>query len=170
MGKGMCRTVSSGVIDKSSRIHQVSPRSRIIMKGNQKLTEHGVITDITEHKHAGRGVDATKDICWRELPLQPTSSDRGGILNSQINETLELLGAVAGADRVYISRDSSLGYQANILMGRRLMATEITIQLRRNKFRSKSCCNESVARDASVGHPIKGLRREFPASERKILG
>ena len=166
--EGIVEPFEFRVIDKSSRIHQVRSSSRIIMKGNQKLGLSGVITDITEHKHAEEAL-RNKDILLGGVAVATNILLTEADLNSAINETLELLGAAAGADRVYISEihESDTG---KYLMGRRFEWQRDSIQSQTDNSDLNHVAMNRWHEMLSVGHPIKGLVREFPASERKILG
>ncbi len=108
--EGIIEPFEFRAIDKSNCIHYVRTSSRLILKDNQKLGLSGLITDITEQKHAEDAL-RHKDILLGGVAVATNILLTETNLNIAINETLELLGAATRVDRVYISEinESEIG-------------------------------------------------------------
>ena len=131
----------------------------------------GTIRDVTERKRAEEAIQ-NKDLLLGGVAVVTNTLLIEMNLNIAINETLELLGAATGVDRVYISEinESELGKH---LSGRIFQWTrDSTTSPINNSNLYKSLCRVEMSRwheMLSTGHPINGLVREFPESEMAIL-
>ena len=131
----------------------------------------GVSEDITDRIRAEEAI-RNKDVLLGGVAVATNTLLTGTNLNSAINETLELLGAATGVDRVYISEinESELGKH---LEGRRFKWSRDPNRPKINNNDLYKClCHVEMSRwheMLSAGHPIKGLVREFPESEMAIL-
>jgi PAS domain S-box-containing protein len=170
--EGIIEPFEFRVIDKSNCIHYVRTSSRLILEDDQKLGLSGVITDITESKQAEEAL-RNKDILLGGVAVATNILLTEVDLNSAITETLELLGAATNVDRVYIFdiHESETGKH----FGSKRFKWErdpILSQLD-NSDLSDCLFHAAMIRWLellSAGHPIKGLAREFPESERLIMG
>ncbi len=169
--EGIIEPFEFRVIDKSNCTHHLRSSSRLIMKGDQRLGLSGVITDITEHKQAEEALH-NKDILLGGVAVATNILLTETNLNSAINETLELLGAATGVDRVYICEIHESN-TSKYLESRIFEWERESIQYQTDNFDLIKClCHGAMNRwheKLSVGHPIKGLVREFPEPEKIIL-
>ena len=143
-------------------------RDRAIRWSDGRIVRMEIATDITEHKRAEEAL-RYKDILLGGVAVATNILLTEADLNSAINETLELLGASTRADRVYISEinESDTGEH---LMYRRFEWQRDSIQSQTDNSDLNQNAMNLWHEKLSAGHPIKGLVREFPAAERKILG
>lgn len=170
--EGIIEPFEFRAIDKSNRIHYVRTSSRLILEDDQKLGISGVMTDITERKHAEEALQ-NKDILLGGVAVATNILLTEADLNSAINETLALLGEATRVDRVYIS---------NILesdTGKHLGSKRFEWERDSNSSQLDSSelndglCHAAMIRWLellSAGHLIKGLAGEFPELDRLILG
>ena len=169
--EGIIEPFEFRAIDKSNCIHYMRTSSRLILKDNQKLGLSGLITDITEYKHAEDALHH-KDILLGGVAVATNILLTETNLNIAINETLELLGAATGVDRVYISEVNETEIGKHIESRRFKWVRDSTIAQINNSSLYKCLCHVEMSRwheMFSTGHAIKGLVRQFPESERAIL-
>ena len=169
--EGIIEPFEFRAIDKSNCIHYMRTSSRLILKDNQKLGLSGLITDITEYKHAEDALHH-KDILLGGVAVATNILLTETNLNIAINETLELLGAATGVDRVYISEINETEIGKHLESRRFKWVRDSTIAQINNSSLYKCLCHVEMSRwheMFSTGHAIKGLVREFPESERAIL-
>ena len=131
----------------------------------------GISMDITDRIKTEEALQK-KDILLGGVAVATNTLLTETNLNCAINETLELLGAATGVDRVYISEinESEIGKH---LKGRRFeWDRDSTASPINNSNLYKYLCHVKMSRWHEMlfaGHPIKGLIREFPEPERAIL-
>ena len=158
-------------IDKSDRIRYMRSSSRLILKDDQKLGLSGVLTDITVNKHAEEAL-LNKDILLGGVAVATNILLTEADLNTSINETLELLGAATRVDRIYVS-DIHESDTCKHLGSERFEWERDSISSELGNSDSDYCLNNTAMtrwlETLSAGHPIKGLAREFPSTERLIL-
>ena len=143
-------------------------RDRAILWSDGRIVRMEIATDITEHKRAEEAL-RYKDILLGGVAVATNILLTEADLNSAINETLELLGASTRADRVYISEINESDTSKH-LMYRRFEWQRDSIQSQTDNSDLNQNAMNLWHEKLSAGHPIKGLVREFPAAERKILG
>ena len=143
-------------------------RDRAILWSDGRIVRMEIATDITEHKRAEEAL-RYKDILLGGVAVATNILLTEADLNSAINETLELLGASTRADRVYISEINESDTSEH-LMYRRFEWQRDSIQSQTDNSDLNQNTMNRWHEKLSAGHPIKGLVREFPAAERKILG
>jgi PAS domain S-box-containing protein len=170
--KGIIEPFEFRAIDKSNCIHYMRSSSRLILEDDQKLGLSGVITDITERKHAEEAL-RNKDILLGGVAVATNILLTEADLNSAINETLELLGAATRVDRVYISNIHESDTGKHLGSKRFEWERDPILSQLDNSDLNDCLCHAAMIRwleMLSAGHPIKGLAREFPEPERLILG
>ncbi|NPV61864.1 MAG: response regulator [Methanotrichaceae archaeon] len=128
------------------------------------------IRDITDRKRAEQELHR-KDLLLGGLAIA-TNILLTEELDSAINQTIEILCAAIGADRVYVfeNRDCEPGqYSASL---RYECATNQVQPLKSNPDLLKGAYYGAMSRWyelLSLGHPIRGLVKELPSSEKEVL-
>jgi len=144
-----------------------------VAKGCEKTLSRVFVSlaDITEPKRMEEALNK-KDILLGGVAFATNILLTETDLNFALNQTLELLGAAAGVDRAYIfeNYDSKKGELHAIL---RHEWTRENVICHRDELslqdRSYSMAMSRWYQMLSCGHPIKGLVRDFPESERTLL-
>jgi PAS domain S-box-containing protein len=169
--EGLIEPFEFRIVHKAGTVCYVRTSSRLLLKEDQKLGLIGLITDITERKHAEEAL-RNKDRLLQGVALATNILLTETDLNSAINQTLELLGSAAEADRVYIIKNRPSAFNAHLTSQyyewvRDRVEPSAGDQDPKNVpiFSIPSRWYEAL----SAGHPIKGLVHEFPESERAIL-
>jgi PAS domain S-box-containing protein len=131
----------------------------------------GIGRDITERKRSEEAL-RNKDILLGGVAVATNLLLTETDLNYAINQTLELLGAAIGADRVYIFEISESKMKQYSVIRHFEWIRDNAASLMDNSNLPNSPCHPVINRwieILSAGHPIKGSIREAPASERIIL-
>jgi PAS domain S-box-containing protein len=131
----------------------------------------GVSMDITER------IQAEEELLKKDILLGGVSVATNILLteidlNYAINQTLELLGIAAGADRIYIFENHDLRTGLYLTSMRHEWSRDFAISQEDNPDLRDLSYHPALSRwydMLSHGHSIKGLVREFPESERAIL-
>ena len=171
------------IVHKSGHVRYVRTSSRLLLQENRKLGLSGVITDITDRRHAEEAL-RSKDRLLQGVALATNILLTETDLNSAINQTLELLGSAAEVDRVYIFKNhqSETGEQLACLH-HEWVKDEVTPLMENHdlqNFTMQDCIADQQSfayypaltrwyESLSAGHLIKGLAHEFPESERVML-
>jgi PAS domain S-box-containing protein len=131
----------------------------------------GVSEDITDRLRAEESI-RNRDILLGGVAVATNTLLTETNLNFAISQTLELLGAATGADRVYLTEINESELSKH-LEGRRFQWARDSNASQMNNFNLYKClCHVGMSRwheMLSAGHPINGLVREFPKSEMEIL-
>jgi PAS domain S-box-containing protein len=129
------------------------------------------LADITEHKRMEEAL-RNKDILLSGVAVATNILLTETDLDSAINQTLELLGTAARVDRIYIFENHDAKKGEYLARPRYGWSREIAVSEKGNTdlqdiSHSMAMCRWFQA--LSGGHPIKGLVRDFPESERRLL-
>ena len=169
------------IVHKSGHVRYVRTSSRLLLQENRKLGLSGVITDITDRRHAEEAL-CSKDRLLQGVALATNILLTETDLNSAINQTLELLGSAAEVDRVYVFKNhqSETGEQLACLH-QEWVKDEVTPLMENHdlqNFTMQDIASQCYAyhpaltrwyESLSAGRLIKGLAHEFPKSERVML-
>ena len=131
----------------------------------------GVSIDVTDRIRAEKALQ-NKDILLGGVAVATNILLTETNLNFAINETLELLGAATRVDRVYIIEINESEIGKHLESRRFKWARDSTTSQIDDPNLYKCLCHVEMSRwheMLSAGHPIKGLVREFPESERTVL-
>ncbi len=169
-GEDIPGTYDFRIIDKKGRIKWVEINAVLITWLGQPATLN-FLNDITERKHAEEEL-YRKDHLLGGVALATNILLTETNIDSAITQTLEILGASADADRVYIFENRESGNDEYLADQRYEWVRDIG-QPSKDKSDSRSFAYyPAMPRwydKLSIGYPIKGLVREFPESERKTL-
>ncbi len=168
-GEDIPGTYDFRIIDKKGRIKWVEINAVLITWLGKPATLN-FLNDITERKHAEEEL-YSKDHLLGGVALATNILLTETDIDSAINQTLEILGASADADRVYIFENSRS--ENGRFADRRYEWVRDSDQPSKDSHGSRSFAYyPDMPRwhdKLSTGYPIKGLVREFPESERRVL-
>jgi len=158
------------IIDKSGHIKWTEINAVRITWLGQPATLN-FLNDITERKHAEDEL-YSRDRLLGGVALATNILLTETDMDSAINQTLEILGTSADADRVYIFENRDSGTNEYLADQRYKWIRDIS-QPSKDRLDSKSFAYyPSMSRwhdKLSTGYPIRGLVRDFPESERRML-
>ncbi|MDD1750347.1 MAG: PAS domain S-box protein [Methanothrix sp.] len=174
------------IVHKSGHMCYVRTSSRLLLQENQKLGLSGVITDITDRRHAEEAL-SNKDRLLQGVALATNILLTETDLDSAINQTLELLGSAAKVDRVYIFRNHQSETGDHFASLHHEWVKDVVTPLMENQdfpnFAIQGVASQNITMRSFAYHPalrrwyetmssgclIKGLAHEFPEPERVML-
>ena len=158
------------IIDKTGRIKWAEINAVLITWMGKPATLN-FLNDITERKHAEDEL-YSRDRLLGGVALATNILLTETDMDSAINQTIEILGTSADVDRVYIFENRDSGTDAT-LADQRYEWIRDTYKPSKDRPDSKSFAyypRMSRWHDKlSTGYPIRGLVRDLPESERRML-
>ncbi len=159
------------IIDKDGAIKWLEISSVLIVWDERPATLN-FLTDITDRRQTEEEL-IKKDILLGGVSVATNILLTETDLNYAINQTLELLGKAIDADQAYIFENCGLKTGRHLLSMRHKWERDFAISLKDNPYLQDLSYHPALSRWYDVlskGHSIKGLIREFPESERAVLG